>query len=180
MGEREGAGTRVGGGPPCQGGGGAGASRGRAGAQGCRETGYDAGPSCASRRNAPVVPDESAVLYYGLAYFLRAVEAEQRPLHEAAEEQMMQNRKKCRKCREEGHKPRGYMCNYSCHEHWQPEEPDARALALIEERLRDEYAGEAASAALKSKAADDRREEQQRADEKEAAACEQLVKDVIR
>ena len=141
----------------------------------------------AMMQGLPALPDEmpqwfqtKVQCYYGLAYFLRAVEAEQRPLHEAAEEQMMQNRKKCRKCREEGHKPRGYMCNYSCHEHWQPEEPDARALALIEERLRDEYAGEAASAALKSKAADDMREEQQRADEKEDAACEQLVKDVIR
>ena len=145
----------------------------------------------AMMQGLPAPPDEmpqwfqtKVQCYYGLTYFLRAVEAEQRPLREAAEEQMMQNRKKCRQCREEGHKPRGYMCKYSCHEHWQPEEPDARALALIEERLRDEYAGEAASDALEWKAAEDRRKEQQRVDEamvhEEEAARERLAKDAIR
>ena len=145
----------------------------------------------ATMQGLPALPDEmpqwfqaNVQCYYGRTPFLRAVEAGQRPLREAAEEQMMQKRKKCRQCREEGHRPRGYMCKYSCHEHWQPEEPDARALALIEERLRDEYAGEAASDALEWKAAEDRRKEQQRVDEamvqEEEAARERLAKDAIR
>ena len=92
----------------------------------------------------------------------------------------MQNRKKCRQCREEGHKSHGLSRRYSCHEHWQPEEPDARALALVEERLRDEYAGEAARVALEWKAAEGKREEQRRADEEETEAREQHAKDAIR
>ena len=140
----------------------------------------------AMMQGLPVPPGEmpqwfqmNVQCFYSNTYFVRAVEAAQRPLHEAAEEQMMQNRKKCRQCREEGHKSRGFSRRYSCHEHWQPE-PDARALALIEERLRDEYAGEAARAALEWKAVEDRREEQQRADEEEGEAREQHAKDAIR
>ena len=103
-------------------------------------------------------------------------------MHEAAEEQMMPTRKKCRDCRECGHKSRGYSRKYSCREHRQPE-PDARALVLIEERLREEYAGEAARAALEMKEADDQRERQRRADEEAACAenarKEETAKDAI-
>ena len=62
----------------------------------------------------------------------------------------MQERKKCGQCRENGHKSHGYSRNRCCDQHCDPESPDPRELALIDERLRDEFAGEAAKAALES------------------------------
>ena len=106
--------------------------------------------------------------WYGQTRFMEHLREEQRPLPDAAEEQLMQKRKKCRRCRENGHKSHGYSRNYCCDEHWRPEEPDAQELALIEERLRDEFAGEAAKAALEMKKVAD--EEAAREAAREAAA----------
>ena len=91
--------------------------------------------------------------WYGQTEFQKSLRAEQRPLRDAAEEQLMQKRRRCRDCRKNGFKSLGYSRDYCCVEHGRPEEPDARELASIEERLRDEFAGEAASAALEMKQA---------------------------
>ena len=74
-----------------------------------------------------------------------------------------------------------FFCrDYNCLEHRSPEEPDARELALIEERLRDEYAGEAAMAALEMKQEEDRRESQRRAEEEAREAMEEPIKEACK
>ena len=93
--------------------------------------------------------------YYGQTRFIEHLRAEQRPLRAAAEEQLMQKRRRCRECRENGFKPREFFREYCCDEHWCAEEPDSQELASIEERLREEFAGEAAKAALEMKQAAD-------------------------
>ena len=120
--------------------------------------------------------------YYRRSTFLQVVEAAQRHLHEDAEERMMPMRKKCRKCRDSGHRSRGLNRHEGCSDHQKPE-PDASAMALIEERLRDEYAGEAALAAMEMRKADVQREMQLRVDEEtarvEGVLREKTAKEVI-
>ena len=119
--------------------------------------------------------------YYGQTRFLDHVRKRQRPLHEAAEELMMQTRKKCRQCREEGHKSRGNHRGFSCNEHRLPDDPPSSELAEIEEHLRDAFAGEAAQAALDMKREEDERQVRERAAEEAArtreAALEATCKD---
>ena len=119
--------------------------------------------------------------FYGQRRFMDHLRKRQRPLYEVVEEQMMQTRKKCRQCREDGFKSRGFARSYSCQEHWQLADPPASELAAIEEQLRDEFAGDAAQAALDMKREDDERQERQRAAEEtarvRAAALEATCKD---
>ena len=71
--------------------------------------------------------------------------------------ELMQQRRGCRECSAYGHK-RSYYWN-SCDAHLlpPPDEQREKELALVEERLRDQFAGEAAEAALLMKKTEDER-----------------------